>query len=232
MFRNHRWILLITIVTNFGNSGFSFSAPPSSPDNDKENDNRTGSGQSTQGVIQRRRRPKRRSTGVVHIDMDVSVPTTWLVFIIWILLCLRAWLAWCNNINAMRGWDAETRDTDTYLNCVPLCVQIQDLEGNRDSTADAEDKEVNYYYYWNKYCCAISVYIELNCCWIIPHLFVGGGVLAVKRRTYSRTPVTLVGPILMCARVCFAHGHCLPNHLHSIYLITLQTLSFCRVLGI
>lgn len=43
------------------------------PDNDKENDNRTGvSGQSTQGVIQRRRRPKRRSTGVVHIDMDVS----------------------------------------------------------------------------------------------------------------------------------------------------------------
>lgn len=41
-------------------------------DNDKENDNRTGSGQSTQGVIQRRRRPKRRSTGVVHIDMDVS----------------------------------------------------------------------------------------------------------------------------------------------------------------
>lgn len=45
----------------------------SSPDNDKENDNRTGSGgQSTQGVIQRRRRPKRRSTGVVHIDMDVS----------------------------------------------------------------------------------------------------------------------------------------------------------------
>lgn len=46
----------------------------------------------------------------------------------------------------MRG-DVETRDTDTYLNCVPLCVQIQDLEGDRDSTADVEDKEVNYYYY-------------------------------------------------------------------------------------
>lgn len=43
----------------------------------------------------------------------------------------------------MRGV-VETRDTDTYLNCVPLCVQIQDLEGDRDSTADAEDKEVNY----------------------------------------------------------------------------------------
>lgn len=43
------------------------------PDNDKENDSRTGGGQSTQGVIQRRRRPKRRSTGVVHIDMDVSI---------------------------------------------------------------------------------------------------------------------------------------------------------------
>lgn len=42
-------------------------------DNDKENENRTGSsGQATQGVIQRRRRPKRRSTGVVHVDMDVS----------------------------------------------------------------------------------------------------------------------------------------------------------------
>ncbi|XP_037936741.1 protein phosphatase 1 regulatory subunit 12B isoform X7 [Teleopsis dalmanni] len=34
-------------------------------DNDKENDNRT-----TQAAIQRRRKPKRRSTGVVHLDMD------------------------------------------------------------------------------------------------------------------------------------------------------------------
>lgn len=39
-------------------------------DNDKENDNR--SALATQAVIQRRRKPKRRSTGVVHIDMDVS----------------------------------------------------------------------------------------------------------------------------------------------------------------
>lgn len=39
-------------------------------ENEKDNDNR--SGQSTQAVIQRRRRPKRRSTGVVHVDMEVS----------------------------------------------------------------------------------------------------------------------------------------------------------------
>lgn len=38
-------------------------------DNDKENDNRNLAAQS---AIQRRRKPKRRSTGVVHIDMDVS----------------------------------------------------------------------------------------------------------------------------------------------------------------
>ncbi|KAH8395284.1 hypothetical protein KR222_008191 [Zaprionus bogoriensis] len=37
-------------------------------DNDKENDNRT------QTVIQRRRKPKRRSTGVVHLDMDELDP--------------------------------------------------------------------------------------------------------------------------------------------------------------
>ncbi|XP_034658548.1 protein phosphatase 1 regulatory subunit 12A isoform X8 [Drosophila subobscura] len=37
-------------------------------ENDKENDNRT------QTVIQRRRKPKRRSTGVVHIDMDELDP--------------------------------------------------------------------------------------------------------------------------------------------------------------
>ncbi|XP_059469706.1 protein phosphatase 1 regulatory subunit 12C-like isoform X3 [Neocloeon triangulifer] len=35
---------------------------------DKENDSRNA--QATQAVIQRRRRPKRRSTGVVHVDMD------------------------------------------------------------------------------------------------------------------------------------------------------------------
>lgn len=40
------------------------------PDQDKENEVRNA--QATQAVIQRRRRPKRRSTGVVHIDMDVS----------------------------------------------------------------------------------------------------------------------------------------------------------------
>lgn len=40
-------------------------------ENEKENDSR--SGQATQAVIQRRRRPKRRSTGVVHVDMEVKV---------------------------------------------------------------------------------------------------------------------------------------------------------------
>ncbi|XP_055538618.1 protein phosphatase 1 regulatory subunit 12A-like isoform X9 [Wyeomyia smithii] len=38
-------------------------------ENDKENENR-GNAQATQAVIQRRRRPKRRSTGVVHVDME------------------------------------------------------------------------------------------------------------------------------------------------------------------
>ncbi|XP_037908819.1 protein phosphatase 1 regulatory subunit 12C isoform X9 [Hermetia illucens] len=41
-------------------------------ENDKENDSR--SAQATQAVIQRRRRPKRRSTGVVHLDMDDNDP--------------------------------------------------------------------------------------------------------------------------------------------------------------
>ncbi|XP_055690972.1 protein phosphatase 1 regulatory subunit 12B isoform X4 [Lutzomyia longipalpis] len=41
-------------------------------ENDKENDSR--SVQATQAVIQRRRRPKRRSTGVVHVDMDEIDP--------------------------------------------------------------------------------------------------------------------------------------------------------------
>ncbi|XP_011256027.2 protein phosphatase 1 regulatory subunit 12A isoform X6 [Camponotus floridanus] len=39
---------------------------------DKENDSRNA--QATQAVIQRRRRPKRRSTGVVHVDMDEIDP--------------------------------------------------------------------------------------------------------------------------------------------------------------
>lgn len=38
------------------------------PENDKENDSR-----GIQSAIQRRRRPKRRSTGVVHVDMEVSL---------------------------------------------------------------------------------------------------------------------------------------------------------------
>lgn len=42
-------------------------------DQDKENDARNAQATlATQAAIQRRRRPKRRSTGVVHVDMDVS----------------------------------------------------------------------------------------------------------------------------------------------------------------
>ncbi|XP_049829370.1 protein phosphatase 1 regulatory subunit 12A isoform X20 [Schistocerca gregaria] len=48
------------------------SKPPDDRDQDKENDIRNA--QATQGVIQRRRRPKRRSTGVVHVDMDEIDP--------------------------------------------------------------------------------------------------------------------------------------------------------------
>ncbi|XP_024890049.1 protein phosphatase 1 regulatory subunit 12A isoform X7 [Temnothorax curvispinosus] len=45
---------------------------PDDKDQDKENDSRNA--QATQAVIQRRRRPKRRSTGVVHVDMDEIDP--------------------------------------------------------------------------------------------------------------------------------------------------------------
>uniref|UniRef100_A0A146KR34 Protein phosphatase 1 regulatory subunit 12B n=4 Tax=Lygus hesperus TaxID=30085 RepID=A0A146KR34_LYGHE len=41
-------------------------------ESDKDNDSRTA--QATQAAIQRRRRPKRRSTGVVHVDMDEIDP--------------------------------------------------------------------------------------------------------------------------------------------------------------
>ncbi|KOC63443.1 Protein phosphatase 1 regulatory subunit 12A [Habropoda laboriosa] len=45
---------------------------PEDKEQDKENDIRNA--QATQAVIQRRRRPKRRSTGVVHVDMDEIDP--------------------------------------------------------------------------------------------------------------------------------------------------------------
>ncbi|XP_066600457.1 protein phosphatase 1 regulatory subunit 12A isoform X2 [Prorops nasuta] len=48
------------------------SKPPEDKEQDKENDSRNA--QATQAVIQRRRRPKRRSTGVVHVDMDEIDP--------------------------------------------------------------------------------------------------------------------------------------------------------------
>ncbi|XP_014221682.1 protein phosphatase 1 regulatory subunit 12B isoform X2 [Trichogramma pretiosum] len=49
-----------------------FNKPPEDKEQDKENDSRNA--QATQAVIQRRRRPKRRSTGVVHVDMDEIDP--------------------------------------------------------------------------------------------------------------------------------------------------------------
>lgn len=50
--------------------------------------------------------------------------------------------------------------------------------------------------------------------------FVCGWGRTCGQKTYvlAHSPVTLVGLILMCARVCFAHGHCLPNHLHYRYI--------------
>ncbi|XP_044731739.1 protein phosphatase 1 regulatory subunit 12A isoform X4 [Chrysoperla carnea] len=48
------------------------SKPVEDKEQDKENDVRNA--QATQAVIQRRRRPKRRSTGVVHVDMDEIDP--------------------------------------------------------------------------------------------------------------------------------------------------------------
>lgn len=40
-------------------------------ENEKDNDSR--SGLSSQALVQRRRRPKRRSTGLVHVDMEVKL---------------------------------------------------------------------------------------------------------------------------------------------------------------
>lgn len=54
---------------------------------EKEYDNR--SGQATQAMIQRRRRPKRRSTGVVHVDMEVSQSS--LLFFFYIRLFIFSW---------------------------------------------------------------------------------------------------------------------------------------------
>lgn len=54
----------IKIVAMSANHNIIFS------ENEKETDSR--SGPATQGMIQRRRRPKRRSTGVVHVDMEVN----------------------------------------------------------------------------------------------------------------------------------------------------------------
>ncbi|XP_026278064.1 protein phosphatase 1 regulatory subunit 12A isoform X8 [Frankliniella occidentalis] len=46
--------------------------PPEDKEQDKENDSRNA--QATQAVIARRKRPKRRSTGVVHVDLDEIDP--------------------------------------------------------------------------------------------------------------------------------------------------------------
>ncbi|XP_053955754.1 protein phosphatase 1 regulatory subunit 12A isoform X8 [Anastrepha ludens] len=56
-----------TTATVTASTAISASKANEDKDNDKENDNRNLAAQS---AIQRRRKPKRRSTGVVHIDMD------------------------------------------------------------------------------------------------------------------------------------------------------------------
>ncbi|XP_046672494.1 protein phosphatase 1 regulatory subunit 12A-like isoform X3 [Homalodisca vitripennis] len=47
---------------------------PASDDKEQDKENDIRNAQATQAVIQRRRRPKRRSTGVVHVDMDEIDP--------------------------------------------------------------------------------------------------------------------------------------------------------------
>jgi len=66
---------VVTPFTDTGETTVSIPLRKSRTDDreqDKENDVRAV--QATQAVIQRRRRPKRRSTGVVHVDMDEIDP--------------------------------------------------------------------------------------------------------------------------------------------------------------
>ncbi|CAB3377622.1 Hypothetical predicted protein [Cloeon dipterum] len=58
----------ITVALRKGVAKPALPAHDDKADQDKENDSRNA--QATQAVIQRRRRPKRRSTGVVHVDFD------------------------------------------------------------------------------------------------------------------------------------------------------------------
>ncbi|XP_065350467.1 protein phosphatase 1 regulatory subunit 12B-like isoform X3 [Cloeon dipterum] len=62
----------ITVALRKGVAKPALPAHDDKADQDKENDSRNA--QATQAVIQRRRRPKRRSTGVVHVDFDEIDP--------------------------------------------------------------------------------------------------------------------------------------------------------------
>ncbi|XP_014261429.1 protein phosphatase 1 regulatory subunit 12A isoform X7 [Cimex lectularius] len=64
---------VVTPVTETGDTTVTLPLRKKTDDKEsQENDSRTA--QATQAAIQRRRRPKRRSTGVVHVDMDEIDP--------------------------------------------------------------------------------------------------------------------------------------------------------------
>lgn len=66
---------VVTPVTETGDTTVTLPLRKSKPeDKEPEKENESRNAQATQAAIQRRRRPKRRSTGVVHVDMDEIDP--------------------------------------------------------------------------------------------------------------------------------------------------------------
>lgn len=57
-------------VTETGDTTVTLPLRKSRPDEKEEKETESRNAQATQAAIQRRRRPKRRSTGVVHVDLD------------------------------------------------------------------------------------------------------------------------------------------------------------------
>lgn len=97
-------------------------------ENDKENDSR--SAQANQTAIQRRRRPKRRSTGVVHVDMDVSFHA--------IRKCSSpSILPYAIYKDCLVSWHGP------LIRC--LLHSLQDLDPDRQESFDGDDKEVSYF---------------------------------------------------------------------------------------
>jgi hypothetical protein len=62
----------ISSVPRKQNSSENVHADIASSVAEDDQDNESKSGLSSQALVQRRRRPKRRSTGLVHVDMEVN----------------------------------------------------------------------------------------------------------------------------------------------------------------